>query len=393
MTMFSSMDDFDRLCEHLGFGFCPRSIGNPRQEFVLATETIFQKFSKWNGRKSCFISTQGYDNMGFEAGGRQVPKSIIYGLTFCDFDHDTKPENALADVQRLSEFLTSINVAHWVQYSGAKGYHLQIVHSPTRFKFDHRDGSSEALREIVHQVQAHLKTSLGLNTLDIQTMGDPKRLCRFPFTRHVDRFGSSSGRYAMPIELNTLKEVEQNQIEKWSYRPRFFFPTIEGDRLSLKGFIDRVGVELYAPETRIKPIIATEFSFGDVNDATTRYIASLDHKCMGVVNELKRRNPSHKARVHACMFAKSIGMNQDEFEKVWVKLGQTVGYVDLHNHEYRAFQMASIFDNERMTTVANCSTLKRDGCCVGEICPKFVDSEAFFEFEQPTKKRKWRKKE
>ena len=169
--MLPTVQQIDELCEHLGFGHFPRSIGNPRQEFVLASESVFQRFAAWNGQKSCFISTQGYENLQYEAGGRQVPKSILYGLTFFDFDHDTKPENAFADVQRLSQFLTSINVAHWVQYSGSKGYHLQIKHLPTRFRFDHRDGSSEALREIVHQVQAHLKTSLGLNTLDAQTMG------------------------------------------------------------------------------------------------------------------------------------------------------------------------------------------------------------------------------
>lgn len=390
--MLPTVQQIDELCEHLGFGHFPRSIGNPRQEFVLASESVFQRFAAWNGQKSCFISTQGYENLQYEAGGRQVPKSILYGLTFFDFDHDTKPENAFADVQRLSQFLTSINVAHWVQYSGSKGYHLQIKHLPTRFRFDHRDGSSEALREIVHQVQAHLKTSLGLNTLDAQTMGDPKRLCRFPFTAHVNRFGEASGRYATPIEVNTLATADHSEIERISYRPKFFLPTISGDVLSLKQFIDRIGVELQAPETRIKPMIDADFGFTDSEEATARFIASLDHKCMGVVNELKRRNPSHKARVHAAMFGKSIGLNAAGFEQIWVELGTKVGYVDLHNFEYRAFQLASIFDNERMTTPANCTTLKRDGCCVGDVCPKFVDSEAFYDYEMPQKTRRWRKK-
>ena len=390
--MFPSVEDFDTLVEHLGFGHCPRSSGNPRQESVYASESIYQKFLKCNGRKSCFISTQGYDNLQFEAGGRQAPKSIIYGLTFFDFDHDTKPENAFADAQRLSEFLTSINVAHWVQYSGAKGYHLQIVHRPTRFKFDHKDGSSEALREIVHQVQAHLKTSLGLNTLDAQTMGDPKRLCRFPFTRHVNRFGLPSERYATPIEVDMLATVGHDRIERMAGRPKFFLPKITGDKLTLKGFIERIGITLAAPETRIKPIIDTDFGFTDSQESTARYVAALDHRCMGVVNELKRRNPNHKARVHACSFAKHIGMSIDGFEQVWQELGQQVGYVDLHNVEYRRFQMESIFNNERMTALANCSTLKRDGCCVGAKCPKFIDSESFHEFTPPTKQRRWRKK-
>ncbi len=168
-------------------------------------------------------------------------------------------------------------------------------------------------------------------------------------------------------------------------------PTITGERLTLKDFIDRIGVTLQAPETRIKPVIDADFGFTDSKSATSRYVASLDHRCPGVVNELKRRNPGHKARVHAALFAKSIGMTQPQFEAVWVEMGTKIGYVDLHNHEYRAFQMASIFDNERMTSPANCSTLKRDGCCIGEACPRFVDSEAFLEWTPPTKKRTWRK--
>lgn len=391
--MFPSIQDFDALLEHLGFGHCPRSIGNPRQEFAYASEQIYQKFIKWNGRKSCFISTQGYDNLQFEAGGRQAPKSIIYGLTFFDFDHDTKPENAFADAQRLSEFLTGINVAHWVQYSGAKGYHLQIVHTPTRFRFDHKDGSSESLRDIVHQVQDHLKKSLGLNTLDAQTMGDPKRLCRMPFTRHCNRFGIPSERFATPIEVNMLSTISHDKIERIAGRPKFFVPKIEGDKLSLKEFIDRLELELAAPETRIRPLIDSDFGFTDSQESTARFVAALDHRCPGIVNELKRRNPNHKARVHSCSFAKHIGLNQQSFEKVWMELGTTVGYVDLPNVEYRAFQMASIFDNERMTALANCSTLKRDGCCIGATCPKFIDSESFHDYQPPTKTRVWRKKQ
>ena len=392
--MMPRFKDFDRLCQHLAFSTFPRSIGNPRQQFTYTTEDIWSTFRKWNGDSSCFISTQGYDNLIYEQGGRQVPRSILYGLTFFDFDHETKAENAFADAQRLSQFLREHNVAHWVQYSGSKGYHLQIVHEPTRFKFDPKDGSAESLREIVHQVQAHLKSNLGLNTLDAQTMGDPKRLCRFPFTAHVDRFGKTSGRYALPIELNMLDSVSHDEIVKSASTPNFFFPEISGDKLTLKQFIDLIGVNLSAPETRIKPMIQYEFGFNDVQSETARYLASMDNKCMGVVNELKRRNPNHKARVHSAMFAKSIGINQEAFERIWVALGQKVGYVDLHNAEYRAFQMASIFDNERMTTPASCSTLKRDGCCVGEICPKFKDSEQFFADQASERKikRRWRKK-
>ena len=146
--MLPTAEAFDEMLNHLGFVHFPRSVGNPRQQFVFTSEDAYRSIKKWNGESSCFISTQGYDNLVFDGGGKQLPASIIYGLTFFDFDHDTKPENAFADAHRLSQFLTDLDIAHWVAYSGSKGYHLHIVHRPVRFKFSHRDGSSEVVATV-----------------------------------------------------------------------------------------------------------------------------------------------------------------------------------------------------------------------------------------------------
>mgnify|MGYP003649752249 FL=1 len=87
----------DDLTEHLGFSHWPRAVGNPRQQFIYASEQAFKAFKEWWGESSCFISTAGYDNLVFD-NGKQIPRSILYGLTFFDFDHETKPENSFADV-------------------------------------------------------------------------------------------------------------------------------------------------------------------------------------------------------------------------------------------------------------------------------------------------------
>lgn len=379
----------DDLTEHLGFNHWPRAIGNPRQQFVYATEQAYRLFSEWEGNRSCFISTGGYDNLTFDHG-KQLPKSIVYALTFFDFDHSTKPENAFADAQRLSQYLSTLNVAHWVQYSGSKGYHLFVLHKPTRFKFDHRDKSSEALKTLVNQTQTHLKHTLGLNTLDEQTTGDPKRLCRMPFTRHVDRNGKVTGRYAMPVPIKKLETVSHDEIVARSYRPKYAIPRIDGDRLTLREFIALVDVKLHKPETELKPVIDADFGFTDTASETAIFTASLEERCMGVTNELKRRNPAHKARFHTAMYAKTMQMSLDQLEAIWLELGTKMGYVDLHNTEHRRYQMATILDDPRYVSFANCSTLKKDGCCVGEVCPKYVD----FGETVPRRiiKRRWTKK-
>ena len=380
----------DELTEALGFNHWPRAVGNPRQQFIYASEQAYTAFHEWWGESSCFISTAGYENLVFD-NGKQIPRSIIYGLTFFDFDHDTKPENAFADAQRLSQYLTELNVAHWVQYSGAKGYHLFIVHRPTRFRFDHRDGSAEALKTLVNQTQTHLKKTLGLNTLDEQTTGDPKRLCRFPFTPHINRHGERSGRHAMPVDTETLATASHNDIEGLSYRPRYAVPHVKGDRLTLPELIALLEVKLHKPETEIRPVIHTDFGFTDMASATAAFTASLDDRCMGVVNELKRRNPSHSSRVYSALFAKTIGMSMEAFEEVWVELGTRMGYVDLHNTEHRHYQMRTLFDDPRFVSFPNCSTLKAKGCCVGEVCPRYIDMGEVK--PQRIIKRRWRKKE
>ena len=386
--MLPSIDDFIRLSDHLGFERWPRSIGNPRQQFVYAPEDVYRAFRKWDGESSCFISTQGYDDLHHEQG-RQIPRSIVYGLTFFDFDHETKAENAFADAQRLSQFLRDLNVAHWVQYSGSKGYHLFVVHEPTRFKFTHRDGSADALRHLVNQTQTHLKKTLGLNTLDEQTTGDPKRLCRFPYSQHVGRTGEVSGRHAFPIPPRILNSRGHDEIVAMSYRPRLVIPKVAGTRLTLRSFIELLDVKLHKPETNLRPVIDGDFALSE-EGMETLFLGSLEQKCPGVVNELKRTNPPHKARVHTALFAKSIGMSQQEFERIWVAIGTERGYVDLHNHEHRQYQMATLFDNPRYASVANCWSLKADGCCIGEACPKFKDMSSMG--EERTIKRRWKRK-
>ena len=71
-----------------------------------------------------------------------------------------------------------------------------------------------------------------------------------------------------------------------------------------------------------------------------------------------------------------------------MEMGTKVGYVDLHNAEYRRYQMATLFDDPRFHTFPNCTTLKANGCCVGEICPRFKDMKQD-DYQPKRRVRKW----
>ena len=370
--MLFDLQQFESMLETLNFGHFPRSIGDPRQRILDAHEQAWPFIRKAYGDRSCFISTNGYDSVEFDVGGKRVPRTIIYGLTFFDFDHETKPENAFADAQRLCQYLRELDICHWVQYSGSKGYHVQIVHEQKRFKFRHTDKSSEALKQMVFQVQDHLRQSLGLNTLDTQTMGDPKRLCRIPFTPHVNRHGDKSGRYAILLDSEELDNIDHFEVERRSRLPVFEISEPIGRKLSLPDLVAEIGLKLSAPETMLKPVINSTIEVRSEGSAA-RYLGSLGYGfCPGVVNELKRRNPPHKARVYSALAAKVLGYSLEEFEEVWVQMGEAVGYVDLHNKETRLYQMSTIFNNPSMTAFPTCTTLKANGCCIGEACPKYL---------------------
>lgn len=386
--MLFGLEQFSRMLETLGFGHFPRSIGDPRQKIVDAYEQAWPMIHSAYGERACFVSTNGYDNLQYDIGGKRVPRTVVYGLTFFDFDHETKPENSFADAQRLSQFLRELDIAHWVQYSGSKGYHVQIIHKPKRFRYHHTDNSMEALKQMVYQLQDHLKRTLGLNTLDTQTMGDPKRLCRMPFTPHINRNGKSNGRYAILLDPATIDEADHYEIEARSYTPVFQISEPIGRKLSLPDLIFEIGLNLEKPETMLKPIIPTPIDV-ETEGSAARFLGSVGYGfCPGVVNELKRRNPPHKARVYSALAAKVLGYSPTEFEAVWVEMGEAVGYVDLHHGEHRRYQMSTIFNNPSMVAFPTCTTLKQNGCCIGEACPKYVA-----EAPKTRKiKRQWRKK-
>lgn len=355
------------------------------QTLCMTDEEAFSSLSAWNGTATCFIGSNGYADFTFQFKAL-APTRITYGNTFLDFDHDTKPENSFADAQRVCQYLRSEGIAHWVAYSGAKGYHVHIVHKRKDFRFGYDDGTADALKSMVMQVQRHLKDALGLPTMDEASMGDPKKLCRVPFTRHVNRNGHANGRHCYLLNTEEMDDLTHDKIVEGSYDPEFKMPRIKGDLLTLPELVERLDIEL-APLTQaqIQPIVPGTLLSDD--GSTKRYLAALDLRCPGITNELKRTNPKHRARVYAALFGKTLGMTPQEFESVWVDIGSSVGFVDLHNNENRLYHIGTIYNNPRMAHFPNCWTLKSNGCCIGDACPKFKE----IDWKPRKVKRRWKK--
>ena len=78
----------------------------------------------------------------------------------------------------------------------------------------------------------------------------------------------------------------------------------------------------------------------------------------------------------------------EAFEENVVELVR-MGYVDLHNKEHRLHQMKTLFDDPRYI-ISKLFNTQSQGCCVGEICPRYIDMGEM----KPRKivKRRWRKR-
>jgi len=348
----------------------PRLIGNPRQEPAYGPEDIYAKARKWASKgQTCFTSHNSYPEFHTEKG-KIIPDIMNVSTVFFDFDNAEKPENAQLDAINLVEYLKAKDIAYSITFSGSKGFHVYIKLTELKLNWSWKDESADSLKRLVGALMNFLMSNLNLRTLDPTVIGDPRKLCRLPFTPHVSRTGVVNGRYCVLLTWEQLRHLPYPQIVEYSKNPD---PNNIGDiiepTMNLFEVFDHLGVDLRKWDSQVQYQTAQP----SLIDNDIGFVALLRQKCPGLVNEMNTVNPNHKARVHTALFAKSIGMNIMEFENVWQRMGSSVGYVDLHNSEYRISQLESIFNDPRYVKAGTCGTLKRDGLCVGETCVKWRD--------------------
>lgn len=375
-------EQFCKALEVMNLNECPRLIGNPRQEPAYGTEDVYARAVQWAKRgQTCFTSHNSYPIFHTEKG-KIIPDKMTVSTIFFDFDNAEKPENAQLDAINLVEYLRAKGIAYSATFSGSKGFHVYIKLKPLTLNWSWNDESADSLKRLVGALMNYLKSNLQLRTLDQTVIGDPRKLCRLPFTPHVSRTGVVNGRYCVPVTWEQLRYSSFPDIVEYSTNPD---PENYGDdiepTMNLFEVFDHMKVDLKKWDSQIQYQNAQP----SLIDDDIAFVALLRGKCPGLVNEMNTVNPAHKARVHTALFAKSIGMTLMEFEGVWQQMGKSVGYVDLHNTDYRINQLESLFQDARYVKPGTCGTLKRDGLCIGETCPKWRDD---YEITKRTVKRR-----
>jgi len=326
-------------------------LGNPRT--IITNNLPLPLLRQWNGHNPIFISHNTYPSYSI-IDSKVQPSSITLRRIFFDFDHLTKPENAFADAKRLSSYLAEYNISHIVHYSGSKGFHVFIQLKPVTYKLTIK--SETALKNKVAKLQLYFRDVLHLKTLDYHIVGDVKRLVRVPYLYH-----QASKR--IPFPTNVLQYNDISSILEQSVKPKFS-SYASGQRFSLPELYHHLNINSYQVKQKSIPLQYTTTSKDEtVKNYTLQLMAS--KPC--ILNALTSNNPSHYARVQACLFAKENGISMQSFLNIWDELAKTYHYVDYYNTQYRLSQIRNIYENPRYVHEASCGTINnRTYLCLGK---------------------------
>ena len=98
---------------------------------------------------------------------------------FLDFDNPNKIRAAYDDAVQLNQHLAQFyGIGALTTFSGSKGYHVYI------YVQDPIEGTEAELKPLYGELQRMITTGTKYQTLDSMVIGDVKRLCRVPFSRH-----------------------------------------------------------------------------------------------------------------------------------------------------------------------------------------------------------------
>lgn len=81
--------------------------------------------------------------------------------------------------------------------------------------------------------------------------------------------------------------------------------------------------------------------------------------------------PAHLARLDACISVRELGFSLSEGLALFDQFAVAANWHDQHNTDIRHTNVQSIYLREPPYNRLTCGTLKREGLCVGDVCPHY----------------------
>lgn len=334
----------------------PRAVGNPRQHIVTSPIQFIHFIKRYDGQCPLYTSHNSYPSLDKYFNPRQVRVRNI----FLDFDEreDGEFHEPSHDAQLVSDFLSDNNIAHTIAFSGKQGFHIYIQLN------DSIEELSNGISLKYRAIYAYLRRELSLNTLDMQC-AEPKRLCRIPSSIYAKK-SEKTKRHCMPIPTDMDLPKSRKEMYDLSYTVPSP-PYLRGGNMpTIDEFMDEFKID---PNTTPDVEMYDTIDYKIPNNKFTKMIGEFFRPC--IRNAIFRHNPSHFARVSACIKLKRIHFTEDKTKKMFDKLAYKSKWVDRGNKDRRDKNIESIYKyNYRMP---NCRNIKLKGLCIGEECEYYQE--------------------
>jgi hypothetical protein len=274
-----------------------------------------------------------------------------------DLDSEKKPHNALYDAQELSTYcFQEYEIPAYIVYSGSKGYHGYVPFEPQWFTLE--EGA-----KLIRAVQTELVNKVRLRTADPKIIGDIRRLCRIPNTKHVSQHGLVNGRYCMPLDFEMLYEMTHEEIVQLSYAPpKVSWYYTEG-LPPIDAFLFMFEIE--QEQKLISTFKGREVTYRNYDD---KFIVNL-FPDMCIHNDLLSRNPRAITRFYVVVFCKEVlGWSINSI----INFLHSLNMIDYDVYK-TTYHVDYIYARRGYKHLPSCEKRQLEGICVGKSCPKYKD--------------------
>lgn len=298
-----------------------------------------------------------------------VPFQVKIDKLFTDMDA-VKPENALLDVRKVSDFLEEKDIPNVQVFSGEKGFHNYILFKPEVYVI------SDYVSDMLRAINLWLIKELELRTVDL-TCAEPRRLCRLWYTPHgkyYKREGTikMNKKYCYPLSYEQLHNWDISEIIENSLHPTVIkFDPLNTEKkkenyMTISEFLKVYDIDVKKiikeakASTQSKTV--THVKYREVNDSFLKKL--IPRPCIHY-QLVYNPNPPHIVRFSACLQLKWLGYDP----KFVFDFFQDLNFIDKVNTAACAYQINHVFKKDYKHP--SCSTLKKHGLCIGAECTRY----------------------
>lgn len=223
-----------------------RSIGTPHQQLYRKPETELERLIN-SDVSPVYVSVNPYDEDG---------EITCVDRLFFDFDNPTRVRDAWLDAVKLNESLARhYEAGALTVFSGCKGYHCYIyLQIPYK-------GSEAQCKAVYAELQDMILKGETYRTLDRGVIGDVKRLCRVPYSKH-----QKTGELCVPVDLDLkpykLQQGFSRDLAEYGLSPKIV------QRAHRNAFKPKPKIKQrnYTSNGKLRPCIEAVLSNGSVHD-------------------------------------------------------------------------------------------------------------------------------